>query len=296
MRKLQLSVFGVGVLLIGGLSGCSNKSVDPSSTYYDQNDKDIQAYATKNNLNGKTTATGLYYATTVAKPDAKLAAQGDELEFAFKSYNIKDVLIDSTQTTKPVYYPLGIGAILAGLEEGLALMHEGETTKFLLPSYLAYGSADVSANLPAYSVVRFDVTLKRSRSEDQQIDEYIANNKLTLTQKTASGLRFILTKADSTAGVPAVGKTLTIKYSGRQLRAATPFDSTGSGTFDAVLGQNKYVKGFEEGLAKMKVGQKATIIFPSSLGYGTTGVPSNNTYTITPYAPLRFDLELISAK
>ena len=91
-------------------------------------------------------------------------------------------------------------------------------------------------------------------------------------------------------------RTITIRYKGRRLRGTSAFDSTGTGTFDAVLGQNKYVKGFEEGLAKLGVGDKATIIFPSAIGYGTQGVVSNGVYVITPYAPLRFDLEVVSAK
>lgn len=295
MRKFHLTVFSA--LLIGGLAGCSKQSVDPSSAAYDQNDKDIQAYATKFNLNGKTTASGLYYAVSIAKPDAKLATVGEEVEFTYKSYNLNDVLIDSTLLGKPVYYPLGIQSILAGLEEGLGLMHEGETAKFLIPSYLAYGNAAVNANLPAYSVVRFDVKLNKSRSEDQQIRQYIADKSLTVTDSSATdGLRVVKTVTNPTGASVVAGQTITIRYLGKQLRSASAFDSTGTGTFDAILGQNKYVKGFEEGLSKLRVGEKATIIFPSAIGYGTSGVVSNNKYVITPYAPLRFDLEVISAK
>ena len=294
MQKIQLTV--LRALLISGVAGCTSQSVDPSSAYYDQNDKDIQTYATQKNLNGKTTSSGLYYAITTANPTGKQPSTGEEVEFTYKSYNLKDVLIDSTIKGKPVYYPIGIRAILSGLEEGVSLMHENEKATLLLPSYLAYGSNAYNANLPAYSAVRFDVQLVKSRTEDQQIDDYVAKNNLTISEKTASGLRYILTKANPSGTAPPTGQTLTIKYLGKQLRTASAFDSTGAGTFDAVLGQSKYVKGFEEGLAKLKVGEKATIIFPSSIGYGTTGVTSNNTYVITPYAPLRFDLELISTK
>ena len=112
-------------------------------------------------------------------------------------------------------------------------------------------------------------------------------------------MRFIRTSApvSATVAAPTAGQTLAIKYSGRQLRAATAFDSTtGPETREFVLGQNKNIKGFEEGLSKLKVGEKATIIFPSSLGYSTQGVVQNSRYVIPPYAPLRFDLELISVK
>ncbi|QJW88032.1 FKBP-type peptidylprolyl isomerase [Spirosoma taeanense] len=293
MRLFQLSI--CSALLMGSLESCT-QSIDPSSTYYDQNDADIQAYVSQNNLQGTLRSTGLYYVVTTPNPTGKQATTGEEIEFTYKSYNLKTgQVVDSSAANRPVYYPLGIGSILPGLEEGLSLMREGERSTLLIPSYLAYSDKS-KTNLPAYSVIRFDVRFNRSRSEEQQIEEYIAVQKFTNVEKTASGLRFIKTKDNPTGATPTTSQTLTIKYAGKQLRSVTPFDSTGSGTFDAVLGQSKYVKGFEEGLAKLKVGEKATIIFPSSLGYGATGVVQNNTYVITPYAPLRFDLEVISAK
>ena len=293
MRKLQLSI--LSALLIGGLSTCTKTSVDPTSAYYDQNDADIKTYASQNNLAGTTAASGLYYVITNPKPTAKQATLGDELEFSYKATSLKGLLVDSSKAGTPVYYPLGIGSVFPGLEQGLSLMHEGEKAILLLPSYLAYNDQALT-NLPAYSPVRFDVTLTKSRSETQQINDYIKSKSLTVTDSTASGLRFIRTQTVASGTVPTVGQTLTIRYAGRQLRTATAFDSTGTGTFDAVLGQSKYVKGFEEGLSKLKVGEKATIIFPSSLGYGTQGVVQSNRYVITPYAPLRFDLEVVSAK
>lgn len=294
MRTLHFIIFSC--LLLGGLTSCMNQNVDPSSDYFDKNDADIKTYATTKGLSGTTTASGLYYVITSANPTGKLATVGEEIEFTYKSYNLNDVFIDSTVTGKPVYYPLGIQTILAGLEEGLRLMREGEKATLLIPSYLAYGSNAPNANLPAYSVVRFDVQLVKSRTEDQQIRQYVAAKKIPLTDSSSTGLRISKTVSNTAGAQLTSGQTVTIKYVGRTLRAAMPFDSTGSGTFDAVLGQNRYVKGFEEGLLKMRVGESATIIFPSTSGYGTAGLISNNQYIITPNAPLRFDLQVISAK
>lgn len=292
MRKLQLLI--CGALLIGGVAACSQQDIDASNTRFAENDQQIKTYATAKNLNGKTTNSGLYYVIT-SPTTGKLPSLGEEVEFMYKSYNLQDVLIDSTVSGKPVYYPLGIQSILAGLEEGVGLMHEGENATFLIPSYLGYGNNAVNANLPAYSVVRFDVQLNRSRTEDQQIRQYIADRKLVVSDSSSTGVRVIKTKANPTGAALGASQTVTIKYVGRQLRAAAPFDSTGQ-NFDAVLGGNRYVKGFEEGLSKLRVGETATILFPSTVGYGTTGVISGNSYKITPYAPLRFDIQVISVK
>lgn len=295
MRKLQLAI--LSALLIGGLSACSKDFADPSAKEYSENDAEIKTYVSQNDTlaGGNLTTSGLYYKITQPNPTGKQTAVGEELEFSYKATNLQRQHVDSSTTAAPVYYPLGIGAVLPGLEQGLSLMREGEKAIFLIPSYLGYND-EIKPNLIAYSVVRFDVTLNRSRSEEQQINEYITRNNLTVTETTSGGARFIRT-SPPTSVTTAPGQTLSIKYSGRQLRAIAAFDSTtGPETRDFVLGQNKNIKGFEEGLSKMRVGEKATVIFPSSLGYGIQGVIQSNRYVITPYAPLRFDLELVSAK
>lgn len=124
--------------------------------------------------------------------------------------------------------------------------------------------------------------------ESQKIEEYISSKKLIVTEKTSSGLRYILTKA-ITAGVKvAKGQTIYVNYAGRLL-TDKQFDA---GNFSFVLGSGGAITGFEEGIAKMKIGEKTTLIFPSALGYGSKGSGSS----IPGYSPLVFDIEVISAK
>lgn len=127
-----------------------------------------------------------------------------------------------------------------------------------------------------------------SGTEEEQIESYIKRKNLTITEKTASGLRYILTKPNATGAVLKVGQIITVKYAGRLLSDKS-FDS---GTFNFNLGLGQVVAGFDEGIAKMKVGESATLIFPSSLGYGSRGAGSD----IPGYSPLVFDIEVVSAK
>jgi FKBP-type peptidyl-prolyl cis-trans isomerase len=125
-------------------------------------------------------------------------------------------------------------------------------------------------------------------TEEEQIEAYIKSKGLTITEKTASGLRYILTKANTAGASLKAGQIVTVKYAGRLLSDKS-FDS---GTFSFNLGVGQVVTGFDEGIAKMKVGEKATLIFPSSLGYGSRGAGAD----IPAYSPLVFDIEVVSAK
>jgi FKBP-type peptidyl-prolyl cis-trans isomerase len=125
--------------------------------------------------------------------------------------------------------------------------------------------------------------------ENQKIEEYISSKKLTVTEKTSTGLRYILTKANAAGAKLVKGQSVTVGYAGRLL-SDKQFDA---GTFTFTLGVGQVVSGFDEGIAKMKIGEKATLIFPSVLGYGSSGSGSGS---IPGYSPLIFDIEVISAK
>jgi FKBP-type peptidyl-prolyl cis-trans isomerase len=123
--------------------------------------------------------------------------------------------------------------------------------------------------------------------EDQQIETYITAKKLVVTEKTATGLRYVRTLTSGGAAVK-VGQSILVNYTGKLLND-TQFDT---GNFSFVLGTGGVIQGFTEGIGKMKVGEKATIIFPSTLGYGATGSGSK----IPGNSPLVFDIEVVTAK
>ncbi len=284
------------ILPLLGLWACVTDDVDPVAQATIQNAIDIKAYikTRADSSSFISSNSGLYYSIPTRIAGSKSPAVLDEVGYLRLVYNLKGTLLDSTYATKPAYAPFGIGYISPyGLDEALAYMRVGEKATVLLPSALAYGSASLTG-LPAYSAVRFDIKLVSSRTESQQISNYIATKKLTVTDSSSTGLKIIKTTPNPMSNAVVTGQSVKVNYSGSLLNSTSPFDS---GTFTIILGTTSVIAGFEEGVRKLKVGEKATILIPSAIGYGSKGtVNSSNQYVVPPYTPMVFTIEIVSAQ
>ncbi len=111
-------------------------------------------------------------------------------------------------------------------------------------------------------------------------------------KSTASGLRLQDVKV-GTGKEATAGHDVTVHYTG-WLTNGTKFDSSRDRAepFSFGLGAGQVIKGWDEGVAGMKVGGRRKLVIPADLGYGATGAPP----AIPPGATLVFDVELLGVK
>ena len=113
--------------------------------------------------------------------------------------------------------------------------------------------------------------------------------KSSAATTTPSGLIYIITKR-SEGRTPRPGETVVVNYTGL-LTNGVKFDSSldRGQPFKFKLGEGRVIKGWDEGIEKLRVGEQATLIIPPQLGYGASGSGG----TIPPDATLIFIVELM---
>lgn len=136
--------------------------------------------------------------------------------------------------------------------------------------------------------------------ESKKIETYIAGTKLNYN-KTASGLRYIITKPGSGPTI-AVGDTAVVNYVGKffngkifdtNIKAEAEKSKTVNpqAPYEPIrfaVGQSAVIPGWDEAMQLLNKGAKASLIVPSNLAYGEQG-----NQIIAPFTPLTFEVEIV---
>ncbi|KAF7648655.1 hypothetical protein LDENG_00153580 [Lucifuga dentata] len=167
---------------------------------------------------------------------------------------------------------VGLGRLIMGMDRGLHGMCVNERRRIIVPPHLAYGSIGTGGVIPPDAVLVYDVLL---------LDIWHTDDKVQIR---------ILRKPARCNRVAMASYFIRYHYNGTLLTGES-FDSSYSrnATDDTYLGQGNLIKGLDEGLLGMCVGETRVIIVPPFLAYGEKGHGTK----VPPQATLVFEVLMI---
>ncbi|ETV67835.1 hypothetical protein H257_16071 [Aphanomyces astaci] len=181
-----------------------------------------------------------------------------------------DSSFDRTDTFR---FNLGVGEVIKGWDEGVAKMSLNETARLYIPSQLGYGASGAGDVIPPNADLIFDVHL-------------IAINGVQMSPKVSIQE---ITPGDGET-YPSAGDKVTVHYVGTFV-SGDKFDSSRdrNNPFSFTLGSKSVIRGWEEGIPQLSIGQVARLSIPYQLAYGEQGRQG-----IPPKADLVFEVELLA--
>jgi len=258
----------------------------------------------------QTTENGLKYKFYEKNADGRVPQKGDIIEVSMSYQTPDTVLFNSADMPQPLKMRLDEPVFKGDLYEGIYLMHEGDSATFACNTDSVFTKLfrqkvtpaqfdsveNIMFNIKLISVksqeedaAEIEAASQKAKNEEQVIlDKYLEDNNITATP-TESGLIFISTEKGN-GKKPQKGDIVKVHYTG-YLLDGTKFDSSvdRGEPFKFPLGEGRVIPGWDEGIAMLNVGGKATLIIPSSIAYGPRGAGG----MIPAYATLKFDVELM---
>ncbi len=279
----------------------------------------LENYLKENNITVKPTE-GIYYIET-KKGSGRKIKETDFVKLHFSISLLDEKNIFSTyERNKPAEFEFGKKWDTDGINIGIKKLRKGGKAKVIVPSELGFGQKGRSNIIPPYSTLVYNVELvdittkavhdkqqallqkqeqqqqakvktENKSSEKVKTDKYISDNKITV-KPTKSGLYYIETEA-GTGAQAEVGKKVKVHYTlyfldGRKFQSSKDANRP----FEFTLGKGEVIPAWDEGIALMKAGGKATLLAPSIISYGENGKGKD----IPPYTPLLFEVELLEVK
>lgn len=238
------------------------------------------------------------------------AKEGDYVQIFIKTYFGDSLVFDSREQTggKPVSFPVSKPRFNGDLSEAFFLLTPGDSGIFMVPvDTLAANKQKMQPWMTPGKDIVYAIKLEGiktleqvnaekqeqakakgdPKNEEKALAEYFKENNIN-PEKRPSGLHYVV-HTPTNGEKPISGRTVKVNYTGKLLDG-TVFDSNaGKAPFSFVLGRGQVILGWDEGIALLKKGEKATLYIPSRLAYGDNSpspkIPAGST--------LIFDVELV---
>lgn len=260
----------------------------------------------------KKTDSGLYYKLHTINKEAASPILGNILTVEMRYYTKDTILFDGAGRSFPLR--LDKPQYQGDFTEGFSLMHIGDSATFIVSADSLFLKTFRLKSLPPFidsgSMMYFDIKLLKIQTEEElkkekeielaqlkakeslDLENYIKKNNIK-AKPLKSGLYYISLKNGKGFRAKA-GKTVKVHYTGKFLdgkKFDSSYDHPDKKPIEFKLGQGSVIKGWDEGIALMRTGGKATFIIPSYLAYGDRGRGG-----IPPFSSLVFEVELINVK
>lgn len=109
------------------------------------------------------TSSGLYYKITKTNPSGKAAKAGDNVAVHYAGKLVNGTEFDNSfKRGEPITFPVGMGRVIKGWDEGILMLKEGEAATFLIPPGLGYGERGAGGVIPANAWLVFDVEMVKA--------------------------------------------------------------------------------------------------------------------------------------
>lgn len=268
----------------------------------------------------KKTDDGLFYKFYVQNEDSAKPEVGDVMtvKISYTLFENDSLLFTSDSLYEPSRLELMDTKYKGDICEGLAMMAVGDSASFIVCAdsfYLKNIGID-EEQIPDFikpeSNIRFEVKLisyqkkaeyekekklklekfqammeEQKAKEPVDIKKYIKDSSITVSP-TVTGLYYI-EKKRGTGVKPVNDDTVYVHYIGSLLDGTMFASSYGGEPIAFVIGSNKVIPGWEEGIALMQEEGEAKLIIPSDLAYGSEYMSD----LVLPYTPLVFDIYLV---
>ena len=281
MKHSPLITMGIIItaLLIATVSACGGDSEEKESP---PPDSASPAATLPASSEGITTESGLKY-IEIEEGTGLQPQPGDAVEIHYTGTLEDGTKFDSSlDRGEPLPFFVGIGQMIPGFDEGVALMKEGGKAKLVIPPELGYGDQERGA-IPANSTLIFEVELLSVDHPNPPLEVDEADYEIT-----GSGLKyydFIIGEGASPKDGPVVMGFALWRSDGMSLGRSQDQGQP----LIASVGSGELLPGWDEGVSTMKVGGKRQLMIPPELAFGEKGAGN----TIPPNTTLIAEIELL---